>query len=70
MLEAPTTVRYPFVRLLLERRLAWIPSHLRLFLSVDSVDSNTNGSYYYKNDNGSTYYNSGSGCSKYSSGKK
>jgi ligand-binding sensor domain-containing protein len=30
-----------------------------------SLDSNTNGSYYYSNDNGSTYYNSGRGSATY-----
>ena len=28
-------------------------------------DSNSNGSYYYKNDNGSTYYNNGNGGAPY-----
>jgi hypothetical protein len=36
-----------------------------LLLLCNSIDSNSNGSYYYSNDNGSTYYNSGTGYSSY-----
>ena len=43
-------------------------THMSLSLCLHLSDSNSNGSYYYKNDSGSTYYNSGSGYSRYSSG--